>query len=347
MKRISIMTPCFNEEGNVELLYAAVKTLFAEQLPQYEREHLFIDNASTDDTPTILRRLAAEDPDVKVILNTRNFGHVRSPYYGLLQTTGDAAILLVADFQDPVELIPTLVRRWEEGFKVVVGIKEAADETPLMHIARKLYYRILARLSDSELLKDFTGFGLYDRVVLDVLRSIGDPYPYFRGLICDIGYGICRIPYRQPPRRRGITKNNFYTLLDMALLGMTNHTKVPLRVATLAGFTVGSISFAISVAYLLAKLIFWNQFTLGTAPLLAGMFFLAAVQLFFVGVIGEYVGAVYTQVQKRPLVVERERLNFLPAQPPDQIQPATTSGGQSLRKRSRTAAEIKAAVIES
>lgn len=310
MKRISVMTPCYNEEENVEALYAKVKELFAAELAGYEREHVFIDNGSTDATPAILRRLAAHDPAVKVILNTRNFGHIRSPYYGLLQTTGDATILLVADFQDPPELIPALVHRWEEGHKVVVGIKEAAEETPVLFFLRRLYYRILAKMADGELLKDFTGFGLYDRAVLDTLRSIGDPYPYFRGLICEVGYEICRIPYRQPPRRRGITKNNFYTLLEMALLGVTSHTKIPLRVATLAGFGVGAVSFAIGMAYLLAKLVFWDRFTLGTAPLLAGMFFLAAVQLFFIGIIGEYVGAVYTQVLKRPLVVERERLNF-------------------------------------
>jgi glycosyltransferase involved in cell wall biosynthesis len=310
MKRISVVTPCFNEEENVEALYLLVKSLFDEKLPAYEREHLFIDNASTDGTQAILRRLAAVDPAVKVIVNARNFGHVRSPYHGLLQATGDAAILLVADFQDPPELIPDFIRRWEEGFKVVVGIKEAAEETPLLFFLRRLYYRILAGLADKELLRDFTGFGLYDRAVLSVLRSIGDPYPYFRGMITEIGYDLCRVPYRQPPRRRGITKNNFYALLDMALLGVTSHTKIPLRVATLAGFAVGTISFVVGMAYLVAKFVFWDSFTLGTAPLLAGMFFLAAVQLFFIGIIGEYIGAVYTQVLKRPLVVERERLNF-------------------------------------
>ena len=203
MKRISVVTPCFNEEENVEALYATVKQIFDEKLPHYEREHLFIDNASNDGTPAILRRLAAMDPAVKVIFNARNFGHVRSPYHGLLQATGEAAILLVADFQDPPELIPTFVRHWSEGFKVVVGIKEQADETPLFFFLRRLYYRVLAKLADKELLKDFTGFGLYDRAVLVVLRSIGDPYPYFRGLITEIGYDLCRVPYRQPPRRRG------------------------------------------------------------------------------------------------------------------------------------------------
>ena len=310
MKRISILTPCYNEEGNVEPLCLAVKAIFNDLLPEYEREHVFIDNASTDGTAAILRRLASEDPAVKVILNSRNFGHIRSPYYGLLQTTGDATILLVADFQDPPDLIPTLVKRWEEGFKVVVCIKENADESPVMFALRQIYYRVLAKLADKDLLKDFTGFGLYDRVVLDVLRSIHDSYPYFRGLISEVGYDICRIPYRQPARRRGITKNNFYTLLDMAMLGVTNHTKVPLRIATLAGFAVGTASFMVSIAYLIAKLLYWNQFQLGTSPLLAGMFFFAAVQLFFTGIIGEYIGAVYTQVMRRPLIIERERLNF-------------------------------------
>lgn len=308
-KRICVISFCYNEADNVRDLVKAVDAVFA-GLPQYEYSFLFIDNASTDGTQEILRAIAAEHRHVKVILNARNFGHIRSPYYGLLQGDGDANILMAADFQDPPEMLAQFLEKWEEGFKVVVGVKTSSEESAIMYALRSFYYGLVGRISEVELMQHVTGFGIYDRQVLEILRRIDDPYPYFRGLIAEIGLSIHKIPFRQPQRKRGLTKNNFYTLYDMAMLGITNHSRVPLRIATISGFLLGGMSLFVAFAYLVAKLIFWNQFTLGIAPILIGIFFFGAVQLFFIGIIGEYVGAILTQVQKRPLVIEKERLNF-------------------------------------
>ncbi len=306
---ISIVTPCFNEQDNVRELSSRIKAVFAE-LPGYHYEHILIDNASVDDTPRILRELAAEDARTKVILNTRNFGHIRSPYHGMLQGRGEAVIVMASDLQDPPEMIPQFIERWEQGFKVVMGVKTQSEESAAMYAVRKLYYRLSGSLSDVKLVGNFTGFGLYDQAVIETLRHIDDPYPYFRGLIADLGYEAATIPFTQPRRKRGITKNNFYTLYDLAMLGVTNHSKVPLRMATMAGFALSAISLLIALGYLVAKLLFWSEFALGTAPILIGFFFFMSVQLFFIGMIGEYVGAIHTQVQKRPHVIEKERLNF-------------------------------------
>ena len=308
-KKISVVTPCFNEESNIETVYQEVRKIFAE-LGTFKYEHIFIDNDSKDRTPEILRKLAAGDRNVKVILNARNFGHIRSPFYGLLQATGDAAILIVADLQDPPHLIKEFVKKWQEGFKVVIGIKEQSEESAPMFMVRRMYYGLINRLSDTELVKNFTGFGLYDKKILDVLRDMDDPYPYFRGLISEVGFGQFRIPYRQPSRKRGLTKNNFYTLYDMAMLGITSHSKIPLRLATMLGFVTSFLSLVVAFVYLVYKLIFWNSFSLGIAPMVIGVFFFGSVQLFFIGIIGEYIGTIYTQVLKRPLVVEKERINF-------------------------------------
>jgi glycosyltransferase involved in cell wall biosynthesis len=308
-KLISVVTPCYNEEGSLEELYGRVSVVM-EGIPEYDYEHLFIDNASTDRSPEILRHLAANDPRVKVIFNMRNFGHIRSPYYGLLQARGEAVVMLVADLQDPPELISSLVERWRAGSKVVVGVKESSEESRLMFAARRAYYRMLDRIANVQLIRNFTGFGLYDREFIDVLRSLDDPYPYFRGLISELGFPVAKIEYHQPQRHRGITKNNFYTLYDIAMLGVTSHSKVPLRIATMAGFGLSFVSLAISFAYLVLKLLMWDSFDLGLAPLLIGVFFFGAVQLFFIGLLGEYIGAIHTHVMKRPLVVERQRLNF-------------------------------------
>lgn len=309
MKRISIVTPCFNEEENVEKLGSEVKKIM-EGMSQYDYEHLFIDNASRDRTPELLRKMAEQDSRVKVILNTRNFGHIRSPYHGLLQASGDAAILLVCDFQDPLELIQPFIEKWESGYKVVLGVKDRAEETPIMFAIRKAYYSFVARIADIDLTKNNTGFGLYDRQVLDLLKEMKEPYPYFRGLVADLGFEAAKITYKQPRRTRGVTSQNFYTLYDIAMLGITNHSKIPLRLATMAGFLMSLVSFAVAFIYLVAKLLFWDQFTLGMAPILIGVFLFSSVQLFFVGILGEYIGAIYTQVLKRPLVVEKERINF-------------------------------------
>lgn len=309
MKHISIITPTYNEEENVRPLYETVKKLFAD-LGSYSYEHIFIDNCSKDGTVAALKALAAEDRNVKVIVNARNFGHIRSPFHALLQTSGDAAIFLVADFQDPPGLIVDFLKKWEEGYKVVLGVKETADEGAIMFGLRSFYYYLVAKLADIELVRGFTGFGLYDRQVVNILRTIDDPYPYFRGLIADIGFESCKVPYRQPRRRWGITKNNFYTLYDLAMLGITNHSKVPLRLATMTGFVMSGLSLLVAFAYFLAKLLFWDWFTVGIAPLIISLFFFSSVQLFFIGIIGEYIGAIHTQVQKRPLVIEKERINF-------------------------------------
>lgn len=309
MKTISIVTPCYNEEENVRELYNQVKAVFAE-MPDYIYEHIFIDNASKDRTVAILKEIAKDDHNAKIIVNSRNFGHIRSPYHALLQAEGDAAILLVADLQDPPGMIKDLVAKWEEGYKVVLGVKTQSHESKAMFAIRKMYYNFINRVSEIELTKNNTGFGLYDKQIIHILKEIDDPYPYFRGLISDIGFESYKIEYVQPVRKRGITKNNFYTLYDIAMLGITNHSKIPLRLAAILGFTMSALSMLVALGYLLAKLIFWNYFSLGTAPLIIGLFLFSSVQLFFIGIIGEYIGSIHTQVLKRPLVVEKERINF-------------------------------------
>jgi glycosyltransferase involved in cell wall biosynthesis len=310
MRRITILMPCFNEEDNVRELYRRVTDVTSTLSEKYEFEYLLIDNASTDHTVEVLRELAALDGRVKVIVNARNFGHIRSPHHALLQADGDAVIIMASDLQDPPELIPQFLAKWEEGFRVVVGVKSRSEESFLFYSLRSIYYKALRRLSDIELIEHFTGFGLYDSRVVQVLRTLDDPYPYFRGLIADLGFRSAKIAFTQPTRKRGITKNNFYTLFDMAMLGFTSHSKLPLRLATFTGFTTGAMSFLVGLFYLGYKLANWNGFTVGLAPLVIGLFFFSSVQLIFLGIVGEYVGAIHTQVQKRPLVVEAERINF-------------------------------------
>jgi len=307
-KLISIVTPCFNEEGNVDELHERIRSVMLAS--KYNYEHIFIDNASTDGTAKKLRKLASQDRHVKVILNTRNFGHIRSPVYALFQSSGDAIVAMASDLQDPPERIPEFLQKWEEGYPVVIGVKEKTEASVIFHFLRTLYYRFLRALSDVQLIENFTGFGLYDHKVIDVVRKIDDPYPYFRGLIADLGFDIAKIVFTQQRRKRGISKNNFYTLYDLAMLGLTNYTKVPLRLATMFGFLASAISFMIGFAYLTYKLIFWFQFQLGSAPIIIGLFFLGSVQLLFLGIVGEYIGSIYTQVMKRPLVIEKERINF-------------------------------------
>lgn len=309
IKCISIVTGCYNEEENVQELYERVKKVF-DSLPQYTYEHIFIDNASQDRTVDILRQIAKNDRNVKLIINSRNFGHIRSPYHAILQAKGDAVIGMVADLQDPPEMIPQFIKKWEEGYKLVIGVKAKSEESPIFFAIRKLYYKIIGSLSEIDIIKNFTGFGLYDQKVIEILRHIDDPYPYFRGLICEIGFERAIILYDQPVRKRGFTKNNFYTLYDLAMLGITNHSKVPLRLATMTGFAVAIISLIGALGYFIYKLIFWDSFSVGIAPLVIGLFFFSSVQLFFIGIIGEYIGSIQTQVLKRPLVIEKERVNF-------------------------------------
>ena len=310
MKLISVVSPCYNEEGNVEILVERVRELFA-NLPQYRYEHIIIDNHSTDRTVDILRGIAKDDPNVKVIVNARNFGHIRSPQHAFLQAKGDAVVVLLSDLQDPPEMILDFLREWEAGFPIVVAIKNTSDENGLMYRVRSAYYRTVARLTDVKVLEHFTGFGLYDRQVVDILRrDFQDPQPYFRGQIAEIGLPHKALYYHQKRRMRGITKNNFYTLYDMAMLGITNLSKVPLRLVIFGGFVFAFLSLLAGFGYLIAKLIFWNQFQLGLAPTMIGLFFLGSVQLVALGIIGEYVGSIHTIVQDRPLVTEKERINF-------------------------------------
>ena len=308
-KLISVVTPCFNEEGNVDELHRRIVAQF-EQLPEYDFEHIYIDNASTDGTVAAIRRLAGTDSRAKAIFNTRNFGIIRSSNHALLQARGDAIINMASDMQEPPELIVEFVRKWEEGFKVVVGVKPQSKETPSMFVLRRLYYATIGRIADVELIPHYTGFGLYDREVIELVRHIDDPYPYFRGLIADLGFEHAEIPYVQPLRIRGVTKSNFYALYDMAMLGITGHSKVPIRLATMSGFALSALSLLVAIGYLVYKLLYWDSLSLGMAPILIGFFFFASVQLFFIGILGEYIANIHTQVQKRPLVVERERINF-------------------------------------
>lgn len=306
---VTILTPCRDERDNVRALHEQVRAIM-EQIPDLGYDHLFIDNASTDGTQDELRRLAAEDSRVKVILNQRNFGHVRSPFHGLLQARGDAVIVMAADLQDPPALIPEFLKKWREGFPVVVGEKTNSAESAVFFALRRTYYRAVRKLAEVELLENVTGFGLYDRKVIEAFRALDDPYPYVRGLICELGFSTARVPYEQPKRISGITKNNFYTLYDLGMLGITSHSKVPLRLAAMLGFAASVLSFAIGLVYLVYKLIFWQRFALGVAPVVIGLFFLGSVQLFFVGIIGEYLGAIHTRVTKRPLVIEKERIGI-------------------------------------
>jgi len=308
-KTISILTPCYNEEGNVLELYERVRDAII-AAGDYKYEHIFIDNASRDNTLRELKAIAARDKNVKVIRNTRNFGHVRSPMHALYQTSGDAIIGLVADLQDPPEMIVDFIRKWEEGYPVVIGIKAASDENGLMFWIRKKYYRLVNRLSGVETYENFTGFGLYDRKVIDAIKQFDDPYPYFRGMIAEIGMPRFEIPFHQPVRKRGITTNNFYSLYDMAMLAITNLSKVPLRLVTFSGFVCSFLCVLVSLFYLVYKLIYWSRFSAGLAPLIIGVFFFLSLQMVFIGIIGEYVGAIHTMVQKRPLVIEQERINF-------------------------------------
>jgi len=310
MKLISVVSPCYNEEGNVKALTDRVRDLFA-QVPQYRYEHILADNNSSDSTVEILRGIAALDPNVKIIVNTRNFGHLRSPQHALMEAHGDAVVVLLSDLQDPPELILEFLREWEAGFPVVVAVKSTSDENGLMYKIRSGYYRLVAKLTDVNVLEHFTGFGLYDRKVMDVLRKdFRDPYPYFRGQIAEIGFPQKIIHYNQKRRVSGITKNNFYSLYDMAILGITNLSKVPLRLVVFGGFISAALSLFAGFAYLIAKLIFWNSFELGLAPTMVGLFFLGSVQLISLGIIGEYIGSIHSIVQNRPLVTEKERINF-------------------------------------
>lgn len=312
MKKISLVSSCYNEEENIELLYTKVKEQTDAFRDKYEFEYILIDNCSTDGTEKKLRELASKDECVKIILNARNFGHIRSPYYGITQAQGDAIIYLASDLQDPPELIKDFIEKWEEGFKIVLGKKTKSEESFPLFLIRSIYYELISRIADDDtnLVKNCTGFGLYDKKVIDIIKEIDDPYPYLRGLICEVGFEKAFVEFKQPLRKNGITKNNFYTLYDNAMAGIVKHSKVPLRLMTFLGFGFSFLSLTVAVLYLILKLVFWDKFGFGLAPLIISIFFLASVQLFCMGVLGEYIGAIYTRVNKKPVVVEKERINF-------------------------------------
>ena len=308
-KLISIISPTYNEIDNVEELYERVRQVI-EQFPQYQFEYLIIDNASTDGTDVKLKELAKLDQRVKVIINTRNFGHIRSPYWGIIQTSGEATVYLASDLQDPPELIPELIRLWEEGNKIVLATKPVSATNALIHALRRNYYRFLDAISEIDLVKDTTGFGIYDKEVIDKIREIGDPYPYLRGLVCELGYSVKTIDFNQPARTRGLSKNNFYTLYDIAMLGIISHSLVPIRIASLFGLVLGAMSLLLGFCLFIAKLIWWDSFPIGTAPIYILMFSLFGVLFLFLGMIGEYIGSIHGYLQKRPIVVEKLRINF-------------------------------------
>lgn len=310
MKKISVMIPCYNEQDNVRPICDAVRNVLREELPAYDYEILFIDNKSKDQTRTILRQLCEEDPHVKAIFNMKNFGQFNSPYYGLCQTTGDCTILLCADFQDPVELIPTMVHEWKKGHKVISMIKTSSRENPVMYFLRSIYYKTIKAMSDIQQIEHFTGFGLYDRSFIDILRTLKDPTPFLRGIVAEYAPDHLEIPYEQQKRRAGKTSNNFFSLFDAAMLSFTSYTKGGLRLATFIGIAISGISFLIALFYLIQKLLHWDQFVAGNAPILIGVFFLGGVQLAFIGLLGEYIMSMNTRVINRPLVIEEERLNF-------------------------------------
>lgn len=306
---ISIVSGCRNERENLKDLVDRIEASL-HKTTETDYEIILIDNASTDGSQEVLRQISKSNHRVRIILNSRNFGHIRSPYHAFLQSRGDAVICLASDLQEPPEVIPELLLKWREGAEVVAAVKSESAESPLFFLVRRFYYWLLQELADVQTIPNFTGFGLYSRRVIDYCRQLHDPYPYFRGLISEIGLPVSIVKYCQPKRVRGFSKNNFYTLYDIAMLGITNHSKVPLRLATLSGFLLSIFSFLVGMGYLVYKLLFWERFTLGIAPALIGLFFFCSVILFFIGILGEYIGAIHTQVLRRPLVVEKERINF-------------------------------------
>ena len=310
MKKISVIIPTYNEEENVPVLCPILVNIFTEQLPQYDYEIIFIDNDSQDLTREKLKELCSLNPKVKAIFNAKNFGQMKSPYYGLIQTTGDCAILMCADLQDPPQMIVDFIREWEQGFKIVTAIKHKSQENSLMYLMRTIYYKVIKSISEAEHIEHFTGFGLYDKQFIEVLRQIRDPLPYLRGIVGELGFRRKDIYYEQQKRQFGKSNNNWYSLYDIGMLGITSYSKIALRLATFLGFIISGISFLIAVIYFVLKLTNWDTFQLGLAPMVIGIFFLGSVQLFFIGLLGEYILNINARVIKRPLVVEEDRINF-------------------------------------
>lgn len=309
-KTISILIPCYNEQENVIPMAKAIDELFNEELPNYKYELVFIDNDSKDNTRKLLREICADNKNVKAIFNAKNFGQFNSPYYGMLQTSGDCTITMVCDFQDPIDMIPKYIKEWENGYKIVIGVKTSSKENPLIYWLRSIYYKLIRKFSDVEQIEHFTGSGLYDKQFIQVLRDLHDPTPFLRGIVAELGFKRKEIPYEQPKRRAGKSHNNFMTLYDAAMLSFTSYTKIGLRICTFFGLFVSFVSVIVGVVYLIMKLIYWDRFVAGMAPILIGMFFLGALELFFIGILGEYILSINKRVMNRPLVIEEERINF-------------------------------------
>lgn len=310
MKKISILIPTYNEQENVVPLSQEIIEVFETKLPTYNYEIVFIDNYSQDNTRALLAKLCEDNKNIKAIFNAKNFGQFNSPYYGLCQTTGDCTILMCADFQDPISMIPKFIQEWENGYKIVCGIKTTSKENKIMYLLRSMYYKTIKKMSDVEQIEHFTGFGLYDKAFIEVLKNLNDSSPFLRGIVAELGFERKDIPYEQQKRRAGKTSNNFYRLYDAAMLSFTSYTKIGLRIATMLGFIMSGISILIALIYLVLKLIFWNSFAMGMAPVLIGVFVFGSIQLFFIGLVGEYIMNINTRMMNRPLVIEEKRINF-------------------------------------
>lgn len=321
MKKISVLIPTFNEEENVIPLSKAIIEQFETYLPQYDYDILFIDNDSHDRTREYLTLLCGQNPHIKAIFNAKNFGQFNSPFYGLCQTDGDCTISMCADFQDPVDLIPRLVAEWEQGYKIVSAIKTESRENKIMRFLRNRYYSIIKRMSSVEQIENFTGTGLYDKSFIKVLRELHDPMPFLRGIVAELGFRRKDIPYTQAKRRAGKTKNNWYTLYDAAMLSFTSYTKIGMRLATVFGSLISACSLLVALAYFILKLLNWDNFPMGNAPILIGVFVLGGIQIFFIGILGEYILNINSRMMKRPLVIEEKRLNF--PQPDDKEDTAS------------------------
>lgn len=310
MKTISVVVPTYNEEENVAPMAKAVTNLFEQELKDYDLELIFIDNFSRDNTKAILRQLCGNDKRIKCIFNAKNFGPFNSPYYGITQSTGDCTVLLCADFQDPVHMIVDFVKEWENGYKIVIGIKTTSKENRIMYFLRSCYYKLIKRMSDVDQIEHFTGFGLYDKKFVEILRGLKDSTPFLRGIVAELGYERKEIPYKQEKRRAGKSSYSLYKLYDAAMLSFTSYTKIGLRLATFTGVICSCISLIVALIYLVYKLIYWDRFPAGTAPILLGIFIFGSLQLFFIGLLGEYIMNMNTRIMNRPLVVEEERINF-------------------------------------
>jgi len=308
MNLISIVIPTLDEEENIESLIAEITNQFLEQ--KYDYEIIVIDNCSRDNTVKKVKNLIELNKKIKLIVNSRNFGHLRSPFYGLMQAKGDAVILINADFQDPPALISELIKKWKTGSEIVLLQKTESDENKIKFFFRNMFYKILSSISENKMTINTTGSGIFDKKIINQLKKINDPYPYFRGLLSEIGPKINLLQFKQPERKRGKTKNNFFTLYDVGMLGLVKHSKIPLRVMTITGLIISLLSLIIATIFLILKLFNWYNYTMGIAPMLIGIFAFGGFQLFFLGLLGEYIIVILQHVRNLPLVIEKERVNF-------------------------------------